>query len=82
MDLLKLLASHIYGLEHADIVAIVATMHLWWAEDPCVPEFINIFDDAQNKATCAYLPITVNWLAAMYTSALLSADSFPNDRPS
>ena len=57
-------------------------MHLWWVEDPCVPEFINIFDDAQKKATCAYLPVTINWLAAMYTSAFLSANSLPNNRPS
>ena len=59
-----------------------AAMHLWWAEDPCVPEFINIFNDAQKKSTRASLPITDYWLSAMSTSALLSAKSFPNDRPS
>ena len=45
-DLLDLLYTHSGGLEHADVVAMFATMHLWWAEDPQVTEFINRFDDA------------------------------------
>ena len=57
-----------------------ATLHLWWAEDPRVPNFINIFGDAQKKATRASLPITDDWLAAMATSALLSENSLPNNR--
>ena len=57
------------------------TMHLWWVEDPRVSEFINRFDDAKKKSTRASLPITDDWLAAMATSALLSANSFLNDRP-
>ena len=81
-DLLDLLAMHSGGLERADVVSMFATMHLWWAEDPCVPKFINMFDGAQKKATSSYLPITDNWLTAMATFALLSANSFPNDRPS
>ena len=59
-----------------------ATMHLWWAEDPGVPSFINRFDDIQNMANPASLPITYNCLAAMATSDLLSEKSFPNDHPS
>ena len=58
-----------------------STMHLWWAEDPRLPEFINRFNDAQKKATRASLPITDNWLASVATSALLSEKSFPNDHP-
>ena len=58
-----------------------ATMHLWWAEDPQMTEFINHFDDAQKKATQASLHITDDWLEAMATSALFPANSFPNDRP-
>ena len=58
------------------------TMHLWWAEDSHVPKFINRCDDTQKKTTRASLPITDNWLAAMATSALLSANLFPTDRPS
>ena len=57
-----------------------ATMHLRWAEDPRVLEFINCFDDAKTNATRASFPITDDCLAAMATSALLSANSFPHDR--
>ena len=59
-----------------------ATMHLWWEEDTRVLGFINIFDNSQKKSTRASLPITDDWIAAMATSALLSENSFPNDRPS
>ena len=45
-----------------------------------MPEFINRFDDAKKKATRASLPITDDWLAAMAISAIISANSFPNDR--
>ena len=82
MDLLDLLAMHRDGLECADVVAMFSTIHLWWAEDPSVPKFINKFDNSQNKATGASLPITDNWLSAMATFFLLSVKSFPNDCPS
>ena len=49
--------------------------------DPWVPEFINRFDDTQKNATRASLPITDDWLAAMDTSALVTANDFPNDFP-
>ena len=80
-DLLDLLLTHIGGLERTDIIAMFSTMHLLWAEDPCAPKFINKFDNAQKKATRVSLPITNDCLASMATSALLSANSFPNDRP-
>ena len=55
MDLLDLLDKHSGGIERADFVAMFDTMHIWWAEDPSVPEFINRFYDTQKKATHAYL---------------------------
>ena len=58
-----------------------ATMHLWWAEDPQVPEFINRFNDAQKKATQASLLITDDWLAAIATSDLFSTNYFANYFP-
>jgi hypothetical protein len=49
----------------------------WWAEDPCIPEFINRLKDAQKKAAHASLLITDAWLAAIAMMSLLSAGSFP-----
>ena len=69
-------------MEQADVVAMFATMHMWWAEDPQVPEFINRSDNAPKKATQASLPITDDWLEAMAKSALLTANYLPNDWPS
>ena len=34
---LYLLSTHSGGIEQADVVAMFATMHLWWAEYPRVP---------------------------------------------
>ena len=81
-DLLNLLATHSGWIDRADVIAMFTTMHMWWAEDQRVLKYINRFDDAQKKATSASLPITDEWIAAMATSALLSANSFPNDCPS
>ena len=58
-----------------------ATMHLRWAEDPRVLEFINCFDDAKTNATRASFPITDDCLAAMATLALLYANSLPDYHP-
>ena len=80
-DLLDLLATYSDGLESSDVVGMFSTMRFWWSEGPRFPSFINIFNDAQNKATCASLPINYYCLATMDTSALLSTKSFPNDRP-
>ena len=79
--LLNLLSTHNGEIKRVDVVNGFATMHLWWAEYPRVPEFINIFNDSQNKATLASLPITNDYLTFMATSALLSVNSFPNDCP-
>ena len=80
-DLFNLLSTYSGGLERVNVIAMFATMHLWWAEDPPVPKFINRFDDAQKKFTRTSLPIANNYLADMATSALLSSNSFPNDFP-
>ena len=81
-DILNLLAMYSGVMECSDVVSMFSTMHIWWSEDTCVPKFINIFNDAQKKGTRASLPITDDWLAAMATFALLSKNSFPNDRSS
>ena len=59
-----------------------ATMHLWWAEDLRVPEFIKTFDNAQTKAPSASLQITDNWLTSIATSNILLEKSLPNNSPS
>ena len=52
-----------------------------WAEDPCVPEYINALEDTQKKSVRVGLPIVDNLLAAFATASLLEENSFPIDRP-
>ena len=65
------------GLEATDIVSLLSAMLSWLANDPCVPEYVNLIKDAQKKSICANLPISNMWLAAIATGLLLAAGSSP-----
>ena len=69
------------GLDATDIVSLLSATLGWWAEDPRVPKYINRLEDAQKKLVRATLPIDDKWLAAIATSSLLVAGSFPKQRP-
>ena len=69
------------GLEATDIVSLLSTTLGWWAEDPCIPEYVNQLEEAQRKSVRASLPIDDKWLAAIATGSLLVAGSFPKQRP-
>ena len=53
----------------------------WWANDPRVPENVNLLEDTQKKLVWAKLPINGMWLATIATSLLLAVGSFPKQRP-
>ena len=53
----------------------------FWNANPHVPEYINKMEDSQKKASRAGLPITDDWLIAIISTSLLSAGSFPKQRP-
>ena len=80
-DFFARLKSGSGGLEATDIVSLLSATLGWWAEDPCVPEYINKLKDAQRKSVRASLPISDKWLAAIATGSLLEASSFPKQRP-
>eukprot|EP00804_Cyclotella_cryptica_P000193 CCRYP_016175-RA/>CCRYP_016175-RA protein AED:0.26 eAED:0.26 QI:0/0/0/0.6/0.75/0.8/5/0/1027 len=75
------LAASTAGLEATDIVSLLVDMQLWWEEDHRVPEYINKLEDAPKKALRAFLPITNEWLVTTASKSLLSAASFPIQRP-
>ena len=68
-------------LEATDIVSLLSATIGWWAEDPRVPKYSNRLEDAQRNSVRASLPIDDKWLAAIATGLLLSAGSFPKQRP-
>jgi hypothetical protein len=80
-DMLQHLATSTAGLEATDILTLVMEMQGWWEEDPRIPEYINRLEDAQKKANRAGLAITNKRLAATASKSLLSAGSFPLQRP-
>ena len=53
----------------------------FWNGDPRVPEYINKMEESQKKATHTGLPITYDRLLAIASFFLLSAGSFPKQRP-
>ena len=69
------------GLKATNIVSLLSATLGWWADDPRVPEYVNRLEDAQKKSVRAKLPIDDKWLAAIVTSLLLAAGSFPKQRP-
>ena len=69
------------SLEATDIVSLLSATLGWWAEYPRVPEYVNRLEEAQRKSVRASLPIGDKWLAAIATSSLLAAGSFPKQRP-
>ena len=69
------------GLEATDIVTLLLATLGCWSEDPRVPEYINGLEEAQRKSVRALLPIDNKWLAAITTSSLFAAGSFPKQRP-
>lgn len=76
-DMLNHLSNNSGGLDTMDVVTLQVTMLGWWAEDPCVPEYINRLEDGQKKAKRGRLLIIDNWLAAIALTSLLNAGAFP-----
>ena len=69
------------GLKATNIISLLSATLGWWADNPRVPEYVNRLEDAQKKSVRAKLPIDDKWIAAIATSSLLAADSFPKQRP-
>ena len=50
-------------------------------QEPCVPEYLNALEDAQKKSVHVGFPFSEDLLAAIATSSLLKANSFPKIWP-
>ena len=68
-------------LERIDTVDLLVSLTQLWEKDPRVPEYLNGLRDGHKKAKCAGLPFSDELLAAITSSLLLKANSFPKDRP-
>ena len=81
----KLLAARSEPLaiaaSHLSSIRSFAQTDFFWADDPCVPEYVNRLKDAQKNSVQAKLPIDDKWLAAIATGSLLAAGSFLKQHP-
>ena len=80
-ELLAHSAEKIWGFEVTDIVTLIGKIPGYWTSNSRVSQFKMTTEEAQKKAKRAVLPITDNWFAALSTSYLLLANSFPNNHP-
>ena len=69
------------GLERVNTVDLLVSLTQLWEQDPPVPEYLNGIRNGQKKAKRAGLPFSDDLLAAIASSSLLKANSFPKDRP-
>ena len=68
-------------LKRIDTVDLLVSLTQLWEQDPRVPEYLNGLRDGQKNSNRAGLPFSDNLLAAVASSLLLKANSFPKGRP-
>ena len=69
------------SLEATNIISLLSATFVWWANNPCVPKYVNRLEDAQKKLVRAKLLIDDKWLAAIATGSLLAVGNFSKQRP-
>ena len=69
------------GLERVDTANLLVSLTQLLEKYPRVPEYLNGIRDGQKKAKRASLTFLDGLLAAIASSLLLKANSFPKDRP-
>ena len=81
IELLAELTKANGGLERVNTVKLLVSFTQLWAQDPRVPEYLNGLRDGQKKVKRTGLTFLDDLLAAIASSSLLKANSFPKDRP-
>ena len=69
------------GLERVDTVDLLVSITEMRDQDPHVSEYLNGLKDGKKKAKRSSRPFSDNLIAAITSSSLLKAKSFPKDRP-
>ncbi len=65
------------GLHAIDMIALCTNMHNYYTQVDGIPQYINMLEDAQKKATRAGMPIANVELVMMASAAVLAAQHFP-----
>jgi hypothetical protein len=59
------------------MIALCTNMHNYYTQADGIPQYINMLEDAQKKATRAGMPIANVELVMMASAAVLVAQHFP-----
>ena len=76
-QLLSYLSENGGGLHVINVVNLPTEMQVYYINALGIPEYINMLDDSQNKASRARIPISEDILVAISTKAVLAAKHFP-----
>ena len=77
LALLNHLRARSGGLHTLDMVSLTIQMSQFYEENPDIPKYIQLLEDAPGKAARASLPVTNQTLTVLASTALLAADTFP-----
>jgi hypothetical protein len=64
-------------LHAIDMISLCTNMHNYYTKADDIPQYINMLEDAQKKATWAGMPIADVELVMMASAAVLAAQHFP-----
>ncbi len=65
------------GLHAIDMISLRTNMHNYYTQEDGIPQYINMLEEAQKKATRAGMPIANVELMMMASAAVLAAQHFP-----
>jgi hypothetical protein len=76
-EIIAFLDANRGGLHAIDMISLCTNMHNYYTQADGIPQYINMLEDAQKKATRAGMPIANVELVMMASAAVLAAQHFP-----
>jgi hypothetical protein len=76
-EIIAFLDANSGGLHAINMISLSTNMHNYYTQADSIPQYINMWEDAQKKATRAGMPIANVELMMMASAAVLAAQHFP-----
>jgi hypothetical protein len=76
-EIIAFLDANSRGLRAMDMISLCTNMHNYYTQVDGIPQYINMLEDVQKKATRAGMPIADVKLVMMSSAAVLAAQHFP-----
>ncbi len=78
-EIIAFLDANRGGLHAINMISLRTNMHNYYTQADGIPQYINMLEDAQKKATRAGMPIADVELVMMASAAVLAAQHFPRE---